>query len=611
MQLTKSDFTTARTCATKLYYKKLRYPSLEDESPYLEFLADGGYMVETMAKLLFADGMELGNWEEPDLAFKDTTRALEAGSGTLFESTVVHNKLLARIDILRSEGDTLRLIEVKSSSIDSGVDGPHPFRGKKGGISSEWRPYLEDVTFQTIVLRRAFPHFKIAPFLCVIDKAKSATANATFDKFRIRRPTVAGGGWRPEVDYVGNVDDLRKDHVLAFIDVSAEVLELSAEIERAADTFAATLRTDPIIRIAPEIGKKCKGCEYRLPQKETPKSGFRDCWRNLAEPDPHVLDLYRVDSLGGKNRDVVAELAAKGLARLSDVSTDLLSGAAAPRQRLQIECTAAGREHIDPSLTYLLSRHPYPLHFIDFEGSRLAIPYHAGMRPYEQASFQWSCHTIRTPGATVEHAEWLNDKDAFPNFDFARTLKNLIGNEGTVYIWSPYEVAILREIREQITKYGQESDDLADWIDKFTARGNPRVVDLCVLAKDHYFHPVMKGSVSIKYVLPAVWEADTTLRADPLFRDYVGHDTQGKLLNPYATLPPLPIGHEEEVVREGTGAMRVYQEMMFGRASQDATARETYRKLLLQYCKLDTAAMVAIWMHWVNANATSRGSLPT
>ena len=603
MQLTKSDFTTARTCATKLYYKKLRYPSLEDENPYLEFLADGGYMVETMAKLLFADGKELGNWEEPDLAFKETSRALEAGSGTLFEATVLHSNLLARVDILRREGDTLRLTEVKSSSIDSSVDGPQPFRGKKGGISSEWRPYLEDVTFQTVVLRRAFPRFKIAPFLCVVDKAKSATTNATFDKFRIRRTTAAAGAWRPEVEYVGNIDELRKAHVLAFVDVSAEVQELTAEIERAADTFAATLETDPIIRIGPEIGKKCKGCEYRLTQKSTTQSGFRDCWRMLADRDPHMLDLYRVDLLGGKNRDVVAELAAKGLARLSDVPTDLLSGASAPRQRLQIESTAAGREHIDPSLTELLSSHPYPLHFIDFEGSRLAIPYHAGMRPYEQASFQWSCHKIRTPGAKVAHAEWLNDKDAFPNFEFAQTLKAQVGDQGTVYIWSPYEVAILREIRRQITKYGQENSDLADWIDDLTADGNPRIVDLCALAKDHYFHPVMKGSISIKYVLPAVWEADTRLRADPLFRDYVGHDTQGNLLNPYATLPPLPIGNEEEVVREGTGAMRVYQEMMFGRASQDPEARASYRALLLQYCKLDTLAMVAIWMHWTTGSA--------
>jgi hypothetical protein len=599
MNLTKSDFKVARTCATKLYYKKLRYPSLDDENPYLEFLADGGYMVEKMAKLLFPDGRELEDWENSEQAFKETGLALETGDGTLFEATILYKALLARIDILRREGGTLKLIEVKSSSMDSDSDGPDPFRGKTGGISLDWLPYLEDVTFQTIVLRRAFPQYKVVPFLCVVDKAKSATANVTFDKFRLQRMK----GRKPVVDYLGDVEKMRKEHVLAIVDVSGEVEELKAGVESAADKFAITLQSNPIGKTAPEIGKKCKSCEYRLTREITVKNGFRECWGTLADPDPHALDLYRVDLVGGKNRDAIAELAAKGLARLVDVPLELLSGVSAVRQRLQLECTEKGREHIDPYLKTLLSSHSYPVHFIDFEGSRLAIPYHEGMRPYEQASFQWSCHTIRSHGAEVEHSEWLNTDDAFPNFEFARTLKNQILNEGTVYIWSHYEIAILREIREQMTKYGKDEPDLSKWLDAIIAHENPRMIDLCALAKDYYFHPAMKGSLSIKYVLSAVWKTDANLRSNQLFQDYLRSDAQGNLLNPYETLPPLPIGNEEEVVKEGTGAMRVYQEMMFGRAKADANVRENYRKLLLQYCKLDTAAMVAIWMHWTNAIA--------
>jgi hypothetical protein len=47
---------------------------------------------------------------------------------------------------------------------------------------------------------------------------------------------------------------------------------------------------------------------------------------------------------------------------------------------------------------------------------------------------------------------------------------------------------------------------------------------LCELAKLYYFHPMMKGSMSIKYVLPAVWEADEELRSDPAFIRYVRSD---------------------------------------------------------------------------------------
>ena len=596
--MTKSDFKVARTCPTKLYYRKRQYPSLNDDDSYLQLLADGGYMVETMAKLLFAEGRPLRYREDPLVGFKETNEALATGDCTLFEATVLHQSLLARIDILHREGARLKLIEVKSSSIDSGRDGPTPFRTGKGRISSEWRPYLEDVTFQTVVTGRAFPRLEVIPFLCVIDKAKSATANVTFDKFRLQHPN----GSRVVVEYLGNVQKLREEHVLAMVDISEEVKQLRDEVERAVDKFALTLQSDPIRRVAPEIGKKCKECEYRLPGGTTPKNGFRECWGALAESDPHVLDIYRVDLVGGKNHDAIAKMAAKGRTGLADIPRQLLVGAVAARQRLQLKYTATGKEYVDAALQGLFSKHPYPLHFIDFEGSRLAIPYYEGMRPYEQASFQWSCHTIHGPGEKVEHSEWLNTDVAFPNFDFARTLRNQIGNSGTVYIWSTYELVILREIREQMKKYGNEEHDLAEWIDSIAARKNPRVVDLCEIVRDHYFHPAMKGSLSIKYVLPAVWEADATLRSDSLFKEYVMYDGQGNLLNPYATLPPLPIGDQEEVVKGGTGAMRVYQEMMFGQARQNIVVRENYRKLLLQYCKLDTAAMVAIWMHCRNAS---------
>jgi hypothetical protein len=68
--------------------------------------------------------------------------------------------------------------------------------------------------------------------------------------------------------------------------------------------------------------------------------------------------------------------------------------------------------------------------------------------------------------------------------------------------------------------------------------------------------------------------------------------------DPYKALPALPVGDDEEVVREGTGAIRAYQDMMFGLARENPALRKTYRQMLLRYCGLDTAAMVAVWWHW-------------
>ena len=41
MRLSKSDFKTARDCPAKLYYKKLRCPSNDDENPYPPYAGSG------------------------------------------------------------------------------------------------------------------------------------------------------------------------------------------------------------------------------------------------------------------------------------------------------------------------------------------------------------------------------------------------------------------------------------------------------------------------------------------------------------------------------------------------------------------------------------------
>jgi hypothetical protein len=72
-------------------------------------------------------------------------------------------------------------------------------------------------------------------------------------------------------------------------------------------------------------------------------------------------------------------------------------------------------------------------------------------------------------------------------------------------------------------------------------------------------------------------------------------------LNPYDTLAPV-IGEleKEEVVKDGTGAMRAYQDLMFGADSENKERQEQLKQLLLQYCELDSMAMVIIWKYWMD-----------
>jgi hypothetical protein len=226
------------------------------------------------------------------------------------------------------------------------------------------------------------------------------------------------------------------------------------------------------------------------------------------------------------------------------------------------------------------------------------------MHPFGQVAFQWSCHTIRDPGLEIEHRDWINVDNRYPNLEFGRSLKEVVTGEGTVFVWSSFEKSALKDIQRQMATRQEQDPGLSAWLQLIIDKDGP-IVDLCDLAKRYYFHPRMGGSLSIKKVLPAIWFSNAQLRNHPWFVKYVKEEN-GKVLEPYKTLPSLPFedgGSPEDVeaVREGTAAIRTYQEMMFGKGRGNPQFRDTMRQLLLNYCELDTAAMVMIWMHWTGA----------
>jgi len=81
----------------------------------------------------------------------------------------------------------------------------------------------------------------------------------------------------------------------------------------------------------------------------------------------------------------------------------------------------------------------------------------------------------------------------------------------------------------------------------------------------------------------------------------------GKPKNPYSLLPSqygdLDLSQDELIfedaeIQEGGSALIAYAKMQFTDMSDDE--REALLKALLQYCELDTLAMVMIYEHWVN-----------
>jgi hypothetical protein len=331
----------------------------------------------------------------------------------------------------------------------------------------------------------------------------------------------------------------------------------------------------------------------------------------LAKPKPHILELGRLGNVNARKdyKNGINELIQKGRTALSDV----------PVEYVQYE--DPGKPYYDNRPLYQLTRKDefllpgikdqiqgleYPLHFIDFETSQMAIPYHKGMRPYGKVLFQWSCHMIKKPGAEPIHSEWINVEEIYPNRAFAHSLMAQIGHKGTVMTWSAYENTQLKEVIRDLDEQGhldEQETELLEWLQVLVKQhkdDDTRICDLHDLAKWYYFHPIMGGRTSIKVTLPAVLDTvkservKTWLEQEGLY----SLDEKGKPIDPYQLLPHIEIADNSEKVKDGSGAMRAYQDMLYGVNKGNPEIKEKYKNALLKYCKLDTLAMVIVWERW-------------
>jgi Domain of unknown function(DUF2779) len=191
---------------------------------------------------------------------------------------------------------------------------------------------------------------------------------------------------------------------------------------------------------------------------------------------------------------------------------------------------------------------PYPRFYLDFETVHFAVPIWAGTRPYEQLPFQWSCH-IESEGGETVHKEFLDTSGASPLRAFAESLIATLGERGAIVVYGAFEATILQGL---IARF----PDLKAPLTKI----RNRIRDLLTIARQHYYHRDMKGSWSLKSVLPTV--------APDLSYENLGE------------------------VQEGGGAQVAYLEMIDPATAQERRAQ--LEKSLRDYCGRDTLALVRI-----------------
>jgi hypothetical protein len=630
--LTKSRFKAALECPTKLYYYgKPEYANLMNDDDFMQALCEGGYQVGELAKYYFPGGHDVKSLGyEESLAVTNTL--LEQENVIIYEAAIQFEHTFIRVDVLKKEGLRIELIEVKAKSFKTRED----FTNASGEyIDRKWYPYLADVAFQTWVMQRALPGHEIIPFLMLTDKNKKSTVDGLNQLFRIERDEHDRIEVIPAVDITA---ENMGEPILAQINVS----ELVSRIMRGEDfpepkkTVESRKGFEVRIREYGEvysrddkypvsIGLKCKSCEYKNTKQPDLKSGFNECWKGQVgeeyNPDaPHIFDLWNF-----RKSD---ELISKNIISFTDIydlpNPEMYLN---ERQMLQFLKTHTNdfTESINPELRNEMNSWTFPLHFIDFETSMVALPFTKGRKPYEQTAFQFSAHTMHRDGR-MEHYEWIDAyQGVFPNYEFVRQLKAVLDkDEGTIFRYAAHENTVLRQIQTQMMEDDEQKyGDLIKWIDTITeykigkskVAGPRNMVDMLQLVREHYYHPDMKGSNSIKAVLPAVMTGDAIKKkySKPL---YFGTHLKGRVLwelnpetgkpeNPYHLLPSqygdLDLSQDELIledanIQEGGAALIAYAKMQF--TDMTDIEQEALRKALLQYCELDTLAMVMIYEHW-------------
>ena len=193
----------------------------------------------------------------------------------------------------------------------------------------------------------------------------------------------------------------------------------------------------------------------------------------------------------------------------------------------------------------------YPLYFLDYETLMSLIPYFDGLRPYQQVPFQYSLHLLQTPDASLEHKEYLHQENSSPSRPLTEQLLADICTEGTVLVWyEGFEKSRNTELGNMIPEYKHAMESL-----------NGRVVDLMTPFKEKWYDdPRFEGSASIKKVLPVLCPE-------------LSYKTLG--------------------IQEGASAQRLWMEAILD-GTRDGEKQQILSDLL-EYCKLDTLAMVEIF----------------
>jgi len=324
--------------------------------------------------------------------------------------------------------------------------------------------------------------------------------------------------------------DLDVHQLFTIVSVLKDVIPIQANIPAIITDLKNTLQPNSIPDI--DIGLQC--------HNPYPCDFLGHCWKHIQEYS--VFDISRL------YQTKKFEIYQMGAIHLDQIPKDYPLN---NNQWMQVDCELEHKSHIDNTkIQKFLNSLNYPLYFLDFETMATAVPIFDHTRPYQQIPFQYSLHVQKTINGELLHYEYLALADGTdPRIGFVEQLIRDCGTDGDVIVYNAgYERSKLNDLVEVFPEKQKQLQRIID-----------RLVDLMVPFKERwYYTPYMHGSYSIKQVLPAL-------------------------------APQL--SYEVLEISEGGTASNTFAEMIMGSFRGDI---QEARENLLEYCKLDTFAMVTI-----------------
>lgn len=376
----------------------------------------------------------------------------------------------------------------------------------------------------------------------IINEVKSSTSvkEVYIDDASIQYYVISSLGYKVSAVNIIHIDSgyvrgekLELDKFFHTEDVTEQVRQKQADIPQILSKFDEILSKD----VEPEIdiGVQCSN--------PYPCDAWEYCWR-----EQRGIPEYSIFDISGLRSKKKFELYKSGIVKFEDIKElDKFNTS----QQIQIRSELSKEQVIDKeAIKEFLETLSYPLYHLDFETFQQAVPEFIGLSPYEQIPFQFSIHKDDGKG-NLEHFEFLAEVGADPRYKLALNLIKFIPQDACVLAYNmSFEKRVIRRLAEI---YPQISNEL------IAIHSN--IKDLMApFASKSYYHPKMRGSYSIKYVLPAL-------------------------------VPEFESAYKDlNLIHHGGEAMQAYEAMAY----MPAKERDAYKKALLAYCKLDTLAMVKV-----------------